>query len=188
MIYPLVITRRTQTHRIPHSILDLHLNLDAPIRPNTGPSATSFFLELGNPESKIGMENNVIPQNMEQLNLRSVSPARSTTSTASAAVDKDGLSWPAIGSKKRSLESAVEKNARLVDMADSVKSLLKVRQCDNVQGVGEDPDREGLLKTPMRYAKALEFLTKGYEESLEEIVNGAVFEEDHDEMVRISAC
>lgn len=49
--------------------------------------------------------------------------------------------------------------------------------------VGEDPDREGLRDTPERYAKAMLFFTKGYEENLRDIVNGAVFHEDHDELV-----
>lgn len=49
--------------------------------------------------------------------------------------------------------------------------------------LGEDPNREGLLQTPERYAKALLFFTKGYEENLRDIVNGAVFHEDHDELV-----
>lgn len=53
----------------------------------------------------------------------------------------------------------------------------------HLEGVGEDPDREGLLGTPKRHAEALMFLTKGYEENLRDIVNGAVFHEDHDEMV-----
>jgi GTP cyclohydrolase I len=49
--------------------------------------------------------------------------------------------------------------------------------------VGEDPAREGLLDTPERYAKAMMFFTKGYEENLRDIVNGAIFHEDHDELV-----
>ena len=49
--------------------------------------------------------------------------------------------------------------------------------------VGEDPGREGLKGTPERYAKAMLFFTKGYEENVRDLVNGAVFQEDHDELV-----
>ena len=49
--------------------------------------------------------------------------------------------------------------------------------------LGEDIKRDGLLKTPTRAAKAMEFLTKGYDEKLHDIVNNAVFDSDNDQMV-----
>ncbi len=49
--------------------------------------------------------------------------------------------------------------------------------------IGEDPEREGLMRTPLRVAKAYEFLTKGYSENLDEIMNKAIFSEKYDEMV-----
>lgn len=52
-----------------------------------------------------------------------------------------------------------------------------------IEAVGEDPNREGLLKTPERAAKAFEFLTRGYRQDVEEIVNKAIFTSDTDEMV-----
>ena len=50
-------------------------------------------------------------------------------------------------------------------------------------GLGEDPQREGLLDTPKRAAKAMQYLCHGYGQTLEEIVNGALFASDNDEMV-----
>ncbi|UVM49571.1 MULTISPECIES: GTP cyclohydrolase I FolE [unclassified Pseudomonas] len=50
-------------------------------------------------------------------------------------------------------------------------------------GLGENPDREGLLDTPVRAAKAMQYLCHGYEQSVEEIVNGALFASDNDEMI-----
>ena len=50
-------------------------------------------------------------------------------------------------------------------------------------GVGENPQREGLLDTPMRAAKAMQYLCNGYTQTLEKIVNGALFESQNDEMV-----
>lgn len=49
--------------------------------------------------------------------------------------------------------------------------------------LGEDPDREGLLATPDRYAKAMLFFTKGYQENVRDIVNDAIFHEGHNELV-----
>ena len=49
--------------------------------------------------------------------------------------------------------------------------------------IGEDPDREGLKTTPDRYAKALSFLTKGYNENIKDIINGAVFTTETNNMV-----
>jgi GTP cyclohydrolase IA len=49
--------------------------------------------------------------------------------------------------------------------------------------LGEDPQREGLLKTPARVANALRFLTKGYEEDPKAVINGALFTEDYQEMI-----
>ncbi|XP_071396783.1 GTP cyclohydrolase 1-like [Centroberyx affinis] len=49
--------------------------------------------------------------------------------------------------------------------------------------LGEDTEREGLLRTPLRAAKAMQFLTKGYQETTQAILNDAVFDENHDEMV-----
>ena len=58
-----------------------------------------------------------------------------------------------------------------------VKSLIKE--------IGEDPTREGLLRTPNRVAKAYEFLTSGYSKNIDEVLNGAIFNEKYDEMVLV---
>ena len=52
-----------------------------------------------------------------------------------------------------------------------------------LEGMGEDPTREGIRKTPQRAAKAIQFLTQGYDQSVEDVVNDAIFNEEYDEMV-----
>ena len=64
-----------------------------------------------------------------------------------------------VGAKQRLNDTEDQKRERIKKLSDAVKTIF---EC-----VGEDPNREGLLKTPERYAKALMFFSKGYEESLE---------------------
>lgn len=60
-------------------------------------------------------------------------------------------------------------------MEEHVRALLKE--------LGEDPNREGLIKTPHRVAEALKFLTRGYDMDPEKVINDALFTEDHEEMI-----
>lgn len=77
-------------------------------------------------------------------------------------------------------ERSIEKSspAELLKLNRISSAVREILEC-----LGEDPNREGLLKTPERYAKALMWMTKGYKENLEEIVGSAIFQEQHDEMV-----
>ena len=52
-----------------------------------------------------------------------------------------------------------------------------------LENIGEDPNREGLLKTPSRVAKAWQFFSKGYTQSIDELINNAIFNEDANDMV-----
>jgi len=63
----------------------------------------------------------------------------------------------------------------LESISENVKIILAA--------IGENPEREGLIKTPERVAKAYNYLTKGYRQNADEIFNGAIFEEKYDEMV-----
>ena len=75
----------------------------------------------------------------------------------------------------RKIEEYDEKTTK--ELAGHVKAILKL--------LGEDPEREGLVKTPERVAKAWQFLTQGYEQSGETIVRSAVFTEPYSQMVLV---
>ncbi|KAF9359375.1 hypothetical protein BGX26_012493 [Mortierella sp. AD094] len=90
-------------------------------------------------------------------------------------IDFDGLSFPSVGARDRREDTEEQRAARIEKISGAVRTIL---EC-----IGEDPNREGLLKTPERYAKALMFFSKGYEESVTHLMNKALFQEDHDEMV-----
>ncbi len=82
-----------------------------------------------------------------------------------------------VESLELALKSPAHPSVSEADMRQAVRILLI--------GLGEDPDREGLLDTPKRVVKALKFLTSGYQQSLDELLNGAVFTENTDEMVLV---
>lgn len=75
------------------------------------------------------------------------------------------------------------------DVDPDVLTRVQPELEDLVRGIliklGEDPERQGLIKTPSRVARALAFLTSGYEQDVATVVNGAIFDEDYDEIVLV---
>jgi len=67
----------------------------------------------------------------------------------------------------------------VTEKTDTLSKLLK----SIIEALGENPSRQGLTNTPERAAKALQYLTRGYQEDLQTLINGALFESDMDEMV-----
>jgi GTP cyclohydrolase I len=88
--------------------------------------------------------------------------------------DSTHLQIPTKPTRKQT-EAVSEETSTLDQMASLYRGLLG--------HLGEDTKRQGLLKTPERASKAMLYFTKGYEENLDEILNDAIFDEDHDEMV-----
>ncbi len=93
----------------------------------------------------------------------------SLRSVVTGSVDKCGL--------QQRLNAGEDPETIQAAMESAVRALLV--------GIGEDPDREGLLRTPKRVAEALRFMTSGYDQSLEVLVNNAIFDVGHDEMVLV---
>ncbi|CAD6500640.1 BgTH12-06349 [Blumeria graminis f. sp. triticale] len=106
-------------------------------------------------------------------------PESIESKSSSAVVDFDGLSRPicrpGLGTRERKEESPESAAVRMKKIADAVRTII---EC-----IGEDPDREGLRRTPERYAKAMLYFTQGYQENIKDIVNDAIFHEGHNELV-----
>ena len=89
----------------------------------------------------------------------------------------------------RTETSVLERSERLTANVNRLDGehleTLEKSFCELLKAIGEDPRREGLLKTPERAARAFEFLTQGYRQNVEQIVNRAIFESDASEIILV---
>jgi GTP cyclohydrolase I len=104
-----------------------------------------------------------------------IGSAWAASGAATPVMDPNGLGWPAKATLDRLNHTPAQAEANQARLAAAIHTVL---EC-----IGEDPTRSGLVKTPERYAKALLWMTKGYEVRLSDVIANAIFDEEHDEMV-----
>ena len=90
--------------------------------------------------------------------------------TSGSAAHKERLTMP-------------KKNSVIEFKSKSTQAPIAAHMREVIKALGEDPDREGLLRTPERTEKALKYLTSGYSADIQRIVNGALFDVQYDEVV-----
>lgn len=93
----------------------------------------------------------------------------------------NGFKEICIESKKAELRKQ-EKSFKESEVESKLSSMERA-YVTVLRELGEDTEREGLLRTPLRAAKAMQFFTKGYHETVHDILNDAIFDENHSEMV-----
>uniref|UniRef100_A0A672TSR2 GTP cyclohydrolase 1 n=1 Tax=Strigops habroptila TaxID=2489341 RepID=A0A672TSR2_STRHB len=98
-----------------------------------------------------------------------------SASPPSAVAEKPRVSPGGDGWRGERPRSEEDNELSLPSLAAAYTTILR--------SLGEDPERQGLLKTPWRAATAMQFFTKGYQETISDVLNDAIFDEDHDEMV-----
>ena len=74
---------------------------------------------------------------------------------------------------------------KVSEMNEMTEVKIETLVNDLLIALGEDPKREGLVRTPERVESSLKFLTRGYKQDIERVLNGAIFEENYDEMVLV---
>eukprot|EP00095_Tigriopus_kingsejongensis_P011602 maker-scaffold325_size206031-snap-gene-1.13 protein:Tk11602 transcript:maker-scaffold325_size206031-snap-gene-1.13-mRNA-1 annotation:"gtp cyclohydrolase i nitrile oxidoreductase domain-containing protein" len=131
------------------------------------------FDDTRNPNRKYGMI-------LDFLELRSLSTMGSQTPPLTN-LSLGNLSLKA-GPDERALMKSPMRTLSGPDLEPSLKEI-EGHYRSILTLIGEDPDREGLVDTPKRAAKAMMFFTKGYEDSIQQAVKKAIFDEHHDEMV-----
>ncbi|CAB1100890.1 unnamed protein product [Ectocarpus sp. CCAP 1310/34] len=115
----------------------------------------------------------------------SAGPA-SSPSTGKGAVNGVGSAGPGLKRRRSAPDVRAEEMRRALADDDEGRLAKMQKACSTLlECLGEDVSREGLVKTPSRMAKALLACTRGYSQSLSDIVNEAVFEEDHHEMILV---
>lgn len=87
-------------------------------------------------------------------------------------------------SKLKSSSGAAKKKSPVIELRRSTEpEAIAPHIKEILQELGEDPERDGLLRTPERVDRALRFLTSGYSTNIHELVNGALFDVEYDEVV-----